>query len=112
MKIPESTRSSLAYRLSSRARERWPDLGEVEVRFRTNFAYVGAKAKDGRQMPLCRLRYGGSAATWGFAVYLASRDGYEDSVLPSGASPARRRRPSTVPAGCTWATPASWRSSL
>jgi hypothetical protein len=25
-----------------------------------------------------------SASSWGFAVYLASRDGYEDSVLPSG----------------------------
>ena len=31
-----------------------------------------------------RLRYGGSAARWGFAVYLASKDGYEDSVLPTG----------------------------
>jgi len=34
--------------------------------------------------PLCRLRYGGSAHSWGFAVYLASRDGYEDALLPTG----------------------------
>jgi len=35
-------------------------------------------------MLLMRLRYGGSAARWGFAIYLASRDGYEDSVLLTG----------------------------
>ena len=35
-------------------------------------------------MPLMRLRYGGSAARWGFAIYLASKDGYEDSYLPTG----------------------------
>lgn len=32
-----------------------------------------------------RLRYGGSAARWGFAMYPASEDGYEDAVLPTGA---------------------------
>jgi len=31
-----------------------------------------------------RLRHGGSAARWGFAVYLASKDGYQDSVLSTG----------------------------
>jgi hypothetical protein len=39
---------------------------------------------DGTTLPLCRLRYGGSASRWGFAIYLASRDGYQDSVLPNG----------------------------
>ena len=33
---------------------------------------------------LCRLRYTGSATTWGFAIYRASRDDYEDSFLPTG----------------------------
>jgi hypothetical protein len=27
----------------------------------------------------------GSAHIWSFAIYLASRDGYQDSVLPSGS---------------------------
>ncbi|MFG2039546.1 hypothetical protein [Dactylosporangium sp. NPDC048998] len=31
-----------------------------------------------------RLRYQHSAHLWGFAIYLASRDGYQDSVLPNG----------------------------
>lgn len=39
---------------------------------------------DGETVPLCRLRYGGSASIWGFAIYLASKDGYEDSILPDG----------------------------
>ena len=58
--------------------------GRVDVRFRGAFAYVTATMPDGDSMPLMRLRYGGSAARWGFAVYLASKDGYEDSVLPTG----------------------------
>jgi hypothetical protein len=31
-----------------------------------------------------RLRYGGSATRWGFAIYLASGNGYRDSILPTG----------------------------
>ncbi len=33
-----------------------------------------------------RLRYGGSASRWGFALYLASKDGYQDQYLPTGFS--------------------------
>ena len=53
-----------------------------------------AHLPDGEIMPLCRLRYGGSASTWGFAIYLASRDGYEDSILPNGS---HRRQPRRSP---------------
>ena len=81
---PQSTKTSLQQRLSQRARERWPQLAGVEVRFRAQFAYVTGKLANGEALPLMRLRYGGSAATWGFAIYLASKDGYEDSVLPTG----------------------------
>jgi len=38
----------------------------------------------GQVLPLCRLRYGASASRWGFAIYLASRDSYADSILPNG----------------------------
>jgi hypothetical protein len=83
MPIPPSTRTSLAQRLQQRRRERWPSLTQLNVRVRGNFAYVSATADD-EELSLCRLRYGGSASRWGFAIYLASSDGYEDSVLPSG----------------------------
>ena len=85
MRIPDSTRRSLDARLSQHARERWPDLAEVKLRFRSNFAYVDGDIVDGPTIPLCRLRYGGMASTWGFAIYRASHNDYEDSFLPSGS---------------------------
>ena len=54
------------------------------MRFRGAFAYVTAQLRDGDHIPLMRLRYGESASRWGFAIYLASKDGYQDSVLPTG----------------------------
>ena len=39
---------------------------------------------NGTTLPLMRLHYAGSASTWGFAIYRASHDDYEKSVLPSG----------------------------
>ena len=60
--------------------------------FRGEFAYVTGRLPDGDTLPLMRLRYGGSAARWGFAIYLASKDGYEDSVLPTGVLRRRTRR--------------------
>lgn len=82
---PASTKTSLQQRLSEHARANWPQLCDVTVRFRGAFAYVGGELPDGEILPLMRLRYGGSAARWGFAMYLASKDGYEDAVLPTGA---------------------------
>lgn len=81
---PLSTKNSLTQRLNDRARERWPDLAKVEVRFRGHFAYLDGHLPDGEVMRLCRLRYGGSASNWGFALYRASHDDYEPSYLPSG----------------------------
>lgn len=83
--IPESARRTLTDRLSARRRKRWPQLAEVRVKFRAQFAYVQGVLPDGEKIPLCRLTYRGSSDTWGFATYLASKDGYENSVLPTGA---------------------------
>jgi hypothetical protein len=81
---PESTKISLGQRLRGHARERWPGLAAVNVRHRGGFAYITGELADGASLPLCRLRYSGYANQWGFAIYLASKDGYEDSILPSG----------------------------
>ncbi|MBA3629755.1 MAG: hypothetical protein H0W55_08785 [Actinobacteria bacterium] len=85
MPIPDSVRSSLAQRLNQRRRDRWPQLTGVRLRFRGAFAYVDGVLEDGEVLRLCRLDYGGSASSWGFAIYLASKDGYEQSVLPTGS---------------------------
>jgi hypothetical protein len=81
---PESTKISLGQRLRERARERWPALTAINVRHRGAFAYITGELADGTTQPLCRLRYGGYANRWGFAIYLASKDSYEDSILPNG----------------------------
>ena len=84
VKPPESTKTSLRQRLTAHARQRWPQLTDLTVRYHGAFAYVDGHLADGTTLPLCRLRYGGSAHTWGFAIYRASHDDYENSILPSG----------------------------
>jgi hypothetical protein len=45
---------------------------------------VDGEIADGPTMRLCRLRYVGLASEWGFAIYRASHDDYEESFLPTG----------------------------
>lgn len=82
--IPESTKISLSQRLNIRAKQQWPQISRVNTRFRGSFAYVTIRLADGDEVPLMRLRYGGSAHIWGFAIYRASHDDYQDSWLPNG----------------------------
>ena len=51
------------------ARTRWPRLTDLQLRHRGAFAYISAQPpQNDKVMPLCRLRYTGSASTWGFAI--------------------------------------------
>ncbi|MGW3659894.1 hypothetical protein ACWD6R_31505 [Streptomyces sp. NPDC005151] len=82
------------------ARTAWPQLRRLHVRHRGAFAYVEAELADGERARLMRLRYDGTASRWGFALYYASSDRYEDSLLPTGgftgtpgSRSAPRRRP-------------------
>ena len=61
-----------------------PSWRRVQVRYRAGFAYVDGVLADGDQLRLCRLRYAGSASQWGFAIYRASHDDYQNSYLPTG----------------------------
>ena len=81
---PPSTKASLTARLNTHTRAHWPQLAGIDIRFRANFAYIDGRDGDGTVLKLCRLRYGGSAHLWGFAIYRASHDDYEDSYLPTG----------------------------
>jgi hypothetical protein len=83
-KIPTSTQTPLWQRLTSHAQQRWPQISQIHTRYRANFAYIDAVLADGEQLRLCRLRYDGSAHQWGFAIYRASHEDYEDSYLPTG----------------------------
>lgn len=84
MTIPDTTRRALAARLDEHRQQRWPQLDDLTIRYRASFAYINGATGDD-SLPLFRLRYLRSTDQWGFAIYLASRDGYEDSILPTGS---------------------------
>jgi hypothetical protein len=79
--IPESTRNSIRLRLLTHAEAHWPQLARVEVTYRGPFAYLTGILHTGDQLPLCRLRYGGSAHSLGFAIYSAAHEGYHEAAL-------------------------------
>jgi len=110
--IPESTKTSLGQRLRQRQRERWPGLASVGVRFRGRFAYLDGELPGGELLPLCRLRYSGSASLWGFAIWLASRDGYHDSVLPSGLPIGAPEEALDCACGLYLNDPSAWQDQL
>lgn len=83
VRFPESTKISVRQRLAARARERWPQILELHVRHRGVFTYVEA-VTDAGSLPLCRLRYVGSAHDWQVAIYRASHDDYQESIFPNG----------------------------
>ena len=82
--IPQSTRDSITLRLLDHAEAHWPQLTRVQVTYRGAFGYVTGVLPDGSRIPLCRLRYGGSAHSFGFAIYSAAHDRYEEAALLNG----------------------------
>ena len=81
---PQSAKDSLTARLNDHARTRWPELAGVELRFRANFAYVDGRDADGAAVAQPAELDRGSVHLWGFAIYRASHNDYEDSFLPTG----------------------------
>src|SRR5690349_7909317 len=82
--IPDPTRSSIIMRLLDHAEQNWPQLAKVRARYHGSFAYITGVLRNGQQIPLFRLRYGGSAHSFGFAIYSAAHDRYQDAVLLTG----------------------------
>jgi hypothetical protein len=84
--IPASTRSSITLRLLRHAKEHWPKLENLQVTCRGGFAYATAALPgEDEPEPLFRLRYGGSAHSFGFALWSWAAGRYEDSVLLTGS---------------------------
>ena len=105
--IPESTRSSITLRILLHAKQHWPILENLQVTCRNGFAYAAATLPGGEPQPLFRLRYGGSAHSFGFALYSHAAGRYEDSVLLTGSPVGTPQEGSTPPAPCTSPTPAT-----
>ncbi|MEZ0075875.1 hypothetical protein [Planotetraspora sp. GP83] len=89
--IPESTKTSLAQCLHLHARQHWPQLAAVHVRYHGQFGYVEGRLTGGDRLPLMRLRYGGSAHYWGLAIHNPGNGGYEAAPWFVGTP----KRPST-----------------
>ena len=83
--IPEPTRSSIIVRLLDHAETNWPQLAKVRARYHGSFACITGVLRNGEQIPLFRLRYGGSAHSFGFAIYSAARERYQDAVMLTGS---------------------------
>ena len=107
---PTSTKTSLHQRLTLHAKARWPELTRVEVRTRGGFAYIDGHLADGDVLKLCRLRYGGSASIWGFAIYRASHDDYDDSLLPTGQPAGTPEEALDCACGLYLNDPTAWRA--
>jgi hypothetical protein len=105
---PASTKTSLGQKLRARARDRWPQLDSIDVRFHGKFAYVTGHLPGGQDLPLCRLRYAGYASTWGFAIYRASHDDYQDNYLPSGQPSGTPEEALDCACGLYLADPTAW----
>lgn len=60
---------SLRQRLNAHAKQHWPQLAGVTVRYRAGFAYVTGELTDQEPLSLCRLRFTGVLHTWGFALH-------------------------------------------
>jgi hypothetical protein len=104
--IPESTRSSITLRLLDHAEKNWPQLTTVRARYHGSFAYITGVLRDGEQIPLFRLRYGGSAHSFGFVIYSPAHATATKTPCCAPASrSAPRKKPSTPPALSTWQRP-------
>jgi hypothetical protein len=73
---------------------------------------VDGELDGGELLPLCRLRYAGSASLLGFAVYLAGSDGYQDAVLASGLPVGTPEEALDYACGLYLADPTAWHNQL
>jgi hypothetical protein len=62
----------------------WPQLDEVTIRWRGGYGYVTGHLGEDEGLPLCRIGYLGADDIWQFAIYQASTDTYQDTLLPTG----------------------------
>lgn len=109
MAISNNTRALLAKRLHAHRLERWPALTELSLRYRGDFVYLTTTSiMAGETMPLCRLTYRGHVDFWGFAMYLASSDNYENSVLHNGRPTGTPEQALDCACGLYLGDPTAW----
>ena len=83
-RLPIENRYDIHDRIDRHVTANWPALESARARFRGGFAYLDAILTAGVIQPLCRLRYDGHDSLFGFALWRASHNDYEDTILPGG----------------------------
>src|SRR5271166_3297346 len=104
-KIPDPTKASLHRRLIDRARERWPQLSEIRMRYRAGFAYVDGVLADGEVLRLCRLRYAGRHENGALRSTEPATTTTKTRSCPTDSWAVHPKTPSTPPAASTSQTP-------
>ena len=111
MAIPDQARCRLEQRLELRRRERWRALRELNSplprRLRLHHRHRHRRPAVAMPTPLH-----GSPDNWGFACYLASKDGYEESILPTGSFTGTPEEALDCACGLYLNDPTSWISQL
>jgi hypothetical protein len=109
MAISNNARSLLAGRLHAHRVQRWPALDELSLRYRGDFIYLTTTSIiAGEAMPLCRLSYRGNIEHLGFAMYLASSESYENSVLHTGRATGTPEHALDCACGLYLGDPTAW----
>ena len=94
--------------LDFHASQRWPQLEEVTISWRGSYGYVDAYLTEDDAIPVCRLRYLGSDTDWGFALYRASSETYDDTLLPDGRPSGTPEQALDCALGLYLADPSAW----
>lgn len=82
IKIPPKSYDEIIRRINAHVKNMAPEI-IVDVKFRSQFCYVGTK-EDNRVMPVCRIRYFGRLETLSYAFYTYSNEKYQSSWLSDG----------------------------
>jgi len=94
--------------LDHHASTRWPQLEEVTIRWRGSHGYLTGYLTEHDGIPLCRIAYLGSPEQWEFAIYRASTQTYQESVLPSGSTIGTPQEALDCACGLYLADPTAW----
>jgi hypothetical protein len=109
MPVPSARlKTHVAGHLDFHASQRWPQLEEITIAWRGGYGYVTAHLPGDEQLPLYRLRYLGSDTDWGFTLYRASSENYDDTLLPDGSPSGTPEQALDCALGLYLADPSTW----
>jgi hypothetical protein len=94
--------------LDHHASQRWPQLEEVTIRWHGSYYYVSGYVTEDDAIPLCRIAYLVSPGDWGFAIYQASTETYQESILPGGSHTGTPQEALDCACGLYLADPNAW----